>query len=180
MHMELNNPQVCHSLTPKCSLVQTYPLNSWEIPMVIIHFMISHLGLKSNNLIMSFFLKKFRNHYIAIFLFSTNASFVVNKFGFVTCSRIWYPLSSPPCILGSIGNHYVLCIISQCKSYAKVSIKLPILPTTWAPTFKRIATIVNPTITKWTILGLLLFFTNLISSCLWSSTNMNAIDMFTQ
>jgi hypothetical protein len=29
-------------------------------------------------------------------------------------------------------------------------------------------------------LGLLLFFTNLISSCLWSSTNMNAIDMFTQ
>jgi hypothetical protein len=28
MHMELNNPQVCHSLTPKCSLVQTYPLNS--------------------------------------------------------------------------------------------------------------------------------------------------------
>ncbi len=121
-----------HILT-KCSLVQTYPLNSWEIPMMIIHFMISHLGLKSNKLIMSFFLKKFTNHCIATLLFTTNASFVVNKFGFVTCSRIWFPLSSPPCILGPIGNHYIFCIISQCKSYAKLSIKLPILPTPWAP-----------------------------------------------
>ncbi len=178
--MELKNPRGCHSLTPKCSLVQTYPLNSWEIPMVIIHFMISHLGLKSNNLIMSFFLKKFTNHCIATLLLTTNASFIVIKFGFVTYSKIWFPLWSPPCILGSIGNHYVSCIISQCKSYAKLSFKLPIFPTTWAPTFKRIATIVNPTITKWTTLGLLLFFTNLISSCLWSSTNMKAIDMFTQ
>jgi hypothetical protein len=78
-----------HSLTPKCSLVQTYPLNSWEILMVIIHFTISHLWLKSNNLIMSFFLKKFTNHCIATFLFSTNASFaslvlsLVLEFGFL-------------------------------------------------------------------------------------------------
>ncbi len=108
---------------------------------------------------MTFFFKKFTNHCIATLLFTTNASFVVSKFGFVTCSRIWFPLSSPSCILGPIGNHYILCIISQCKSYAKLSIKLPILPTTWAPTFKRIATNVNPTITKGTILGLLLFFT---------------------
>jgi hypothetical protein len=34
-----------------------------------------------------------------------------------------------------------LCIISQCMSYAKLNIKLPIPPTTWASTFKRIATL---------------------------------------
>ncbi len=70
----------------------------------------------------------------------------------------------------SMHSWIVMQSVMSCASYAnaspcaKLGTKLPTLPTTWAPTFKKIDTILKPTMTKWAILCLFSSFTYLISS----------------
>ncbi len=115
--------------------------------------------LKPNNLNMFFPFKKSTIHCVAILCLSTNASLAVGKWFVLLCPKI-----GPPCILGSsmqsVMSYASYANVSPC---AKLGTKLR-TPTTWAVTFKRIDTILKPTMTKWAILCLFSSFTYLISS----------------
>jgi len=116
--------------------------------------------LKPNNLNMFFPFKKSISNCVATLRSSTNASLAVGKWLVLLCPRI-----GPLCILGSLMQSVMSCAsYANASPYAKLGTKLPTPPTTWAPTFKRINTILKPTMTKWAILCLFSSSTYLISS----------------
>ncbi len=109
---------------------------------------------------MSFFFKKSTSHCVATLCFSTNASFTVGKWVLLLCLTIGLA-----CIFGSSMQLFMsYASYTNASPCAKMGTKLPIPPTTWATTFKRIDIILKPTMTNWAILCLFSSFIYLISS----------------